>query len=302
VTLDPNVITAIQGATRAVVYGASALVVGSAVFDTVVLRRAAVLGPVERDAARARARQIGYLAAAALGLGYVARLYIQVIDSFLVALPTVEMLRQLIFSTRAWGLGVLAQLIISAGVLGLLIYARVTRGPHSGVVAATALLAAVSVPLTGHAIAHAGSAAVAVQATHVFAVGAWLGTLTVMWVVCSRTVSTDNVISLVRAFSPLALASAALIAMAGTAALFIHVGTPGELLSTRYGLVLLLKIGVFLSAAGVGYVNWRHVTPRLHLSGQRHLFSRAAGLEITLALVAVLLTTVLTNLPQPGDE
>jgi putative copper export protein len=302
VTLDPTVIAALQGATRAVVYGASTLIVGSAAFDTVVVRRAAALGPTERAAARARAREIGHLAAAALCLAYLARLYIQVIDSFLVVLPTVDMVRQLIFSTRAWGLGVLAQLIISASVLAMLTYARVTRTPNPGAAAASALLAAVSVPLTGHAVAHGGPAAVAVQAAHVFAAGAWLGTLTVMWLVCSRMASSDDLMSVVRAFSPVALASAALIAAAGTAAVFIHVGTPGELLSTRYGLVLLMKIAVFLTAAGVGYVNWRHVTPRLHQDGQRQLFSRTAALEIALAVVAILLTAVLTNLPQPGDE
>ena len=301
-TLHPDVIAALQGATRAAVYGASVVVVGAAVFDTIVLRRAAGLSLAERSAARARAREIGYLAAAALCLGYIARLYIQVLDTFLVFLPTVEMVRQLIFSTRAWGLGVLAQLIVSAAVLGLLTYVRVARTSGSVAVAATALFAAVSVPLTGHAMAHAGAAGVAVQAAHVFAAGAWLGTLTVMWLVCSRMVSTDDLISIVRAFSPVALASAALIATAGTAAIFIHVGTPRELLSTRYGLVLLSKIGVFLSAAGVGYVNWRHVTPRLQQAGQRQRFSHAAALEIALAVVAIMLTAVLTDLPQPGDE
>jgi putative copper export protein len=302
VTLDSTVIVALQGATRAAVYGSSMVVVGAAVFDTIVLRRAAGLSLAERSAARARAREIGYLAAVVLCLGYVARLYVQVIDSFLVFVPTVEMVRQLIFSTRAWGLGVLAQLIVSAGVLGLLTYVKVTRAAHPSVLVATALLAAVSVPLTGHAVAHGGPAAVAVQAAHVFAAGAWLGTLTVMWLVCSRMVSTDDLVSIVRAFSPAALASAALIAVAGTTALFIHVGTPRDLLFTRYGVVLLLKIAVFLTAAGVGYVNWRHLTPRLHQVGQRRLFSRTAAFEIALAVVAILLTAVLTNLPQPGDE
>jgi putative copper export protein len=49
-------------------------------------------------------------------------------------------------------------------------------------------------------------------------------------------------------------------------------------------------------------VNWRHLTPRLREPAQRGRFTRAAALEIALAIVALLLTTVLTNLPQPGDE
>ena len=57
-TLDPVVITAINSTTRAAVYGASALIVGAALFDVVVLRRASGLNPGERRAIQARALQI----------------------------------------------------------------------------------------------------------------------------------------------------------------------------------------------------------------------------------------------------
>lgn len=300
-TLDPVVITVIKSTTRAAVYGASTVVVGTAILDAVVLRRAIGLDPAARAAASARARHVGYLAAWVLCLGYIARLYIQVIDSFLVAVPTLEMLRLLIFSTRAWGLGVLAQLVISGSVLGLLSCARLTRAPGTPFIAAGAVLAAVSIPLTGHAIGHAGLVGVTVQSVHVLAVGGWLGTLTVLWLTCRQLASSDDLASIIRSFSPVALLSAALVATAGAASYFVHVGVPSQLLSSRYGAVLLLKISVFLAAAAVGYVNWRIVTPRLHESGVRARFTRTAGLEITLAIGAVLLTTLLTNLPLPGD-
>ena len=63
VTLDPAVITAIKSTTRAAVYGASALVVGAAVFQTLVLQRASGMSADERAYARTRARTIGYIAA-----------------------------------------------------------------------------------------------------------------------------------------------------------------------------------------------------------------------------------------------
>ncbi|MET0215951.1 MAG: hypothetical protein ABW292_23280, partial [Vicinamibacterales bacterium] len=97
-TLDPSTIAILTGATRAVAYAASTLIVGIAVFDAGVLEHAS-LPAAERDAARSRARTIGLLAAIALLLSYAARLYIQVIDSYLVAVPTVLMLQQLIFLT-----------------------------------------------------------------------------------------------------------------------------------------------------------------------------------------------------------
>ena len=302
-TLDPAVITAIKSTTRAAVYGASALVVGAAVFQTMVLHRASGMNADERAYARTRARTIGYVAAWVLLLSHVARLYIQVIDSFLVAMPTTEMLRQLFFSTRAWGLGILAQLIISASLVGFLMATRRARGALPWLMMGTALLAAVSVPLTGHAIGHAGPVAVAAQSTHVFAGGSWLGTLTVLWLSCRRLPSAAGLVAVIRAFSPVALTSAAVLALAGTATSFLHVGNLSHLLSTQYRCrAWYLKIAVFMSAAGAGYANWQHVTPRLEATGQRGTFTRSAALEIALAVVAMLLTTVLTNLEQPGDD
>lgn len=299
-TLDPVVITVIKSTTRAAVYGASALIVGAALFDVVVLRRAPELNPGERRAIETKVLQIAYGAGWVLFLAYVGRLYVQVIDSYLVFTPTLFMVRQLIFSTRAWGLGMFAQIVIAAGVLGLLIISKRKAGAP-GATTAAGLLAALSVPLTGHAVAHAGAIAVAAQAAHVFGVGGWLGTLTVLWMTCRRLAATEDLATIIQRFSPLALTSAALIALAGIATFFLHVGGFNELLSTSYGLVLLLKVAVFLSAASIGYVNWRHLTPRLRETGQRERFVRAAALEIALATTAILLTTVLTNLPQPGE-
>lgn len=293
--------TALQGTTRTAVYGATTLVVGAALFDAIVISRAFGLPPTEAAAARARARSIGFVAAMVLLAAYLTRLYLQVIDSFLVAVPSAEMLRQLFFLTRDWGHGMLAQIVISTLVIGLLIYARRAGSSAAAVIAVTAPMAAVSVPLTGHAVAHAGTIAVAAQATHVLAAGGWLGTLTVLWLIGRRMQSTANLASIVHAFSPVALTCAGFLGCAGAATYFLHVGGLGQLLTTPYGLVLVTKIAVFFSAAGVGYVNWKHLTPRLMEGGQRARFTQAAALEISLAIVAILLTTVLTNLPQPGE-
>ncbi len=304
-TLDPAVIAAIKTTTRAAVYGASALVVGAAVFQALVLPRATGMSADDRAFARTGARTIGYFAAWVLLLSHLARLYIQVIDSFLVAVPTTEMIGQLFFSTRTWGRGILAQIIISASLVGILLATRRARGTLPWWMTGTALLAAVCVPLTGHAIGHAGPVAVAAQSTHVLAVGSWLGTLTVLWLTCRRLPAAAGLAAVVRAFSPVALTSAAVLALAGVATYFLHVSSSGNLshlLSTQYGVVLVLKIAVFLSAAGAGYVNWQHVTPRLERTGGRATFTRSAALEIGLAVMAVLLTTVLTNLEQPEDE
>jgi len=299
VTLEPSTIAFLTAATRVVAYTASTLIVGVAVFDAAVLGRAS-LRETDRDTARSRARTFGQIAAIGLLFAYAARLYIQVIDSYLVAVPTVLMLNQLFFLTRAWGHGVLGQLIISGALVVFFFYVR--RGtPPAALLWIAASLAALSVPLTGHAASHGGPAALAVQSAHVFAAGSWLGTLAVLWLVCRNAVDTASLVSIISAFSPVALTSAPAIAVAGIAAFFIHVGAPRALISTGYGAVLLVKIALFVTAAGVGYVNWRHVTPDLARGGSRGQFTRAAALEIALGVMAVLATALLTSLPQPGE-
>ena len=297
-TLEPSTIAILTGATRAVTYAASTLIVGVAVFDAGVLRQAS-LREADRDRARTRARMIGARAAIVLLAAYAARLYIQVIDSYLVAVPTMLMIQQLIFLTRAWGHGLLAQLIISSALIVFFILLRRGNVP-TALLWIAAPLSALSVPLTGHAASHGGPTALAVQATHVLAVGSWLGTLAVVWVVC-RAIETADLVSVIRAFSPIALASAAMIAIAGTSAFVIHVGTPKDLLTTSYGGVLIVKIALFAAAAGVGYVNWRRVTPDLARGGPRSQFTRTAALELALGVMAILATALLTSLPQPGE-
>ena len=66
--------------------------------------------------------------------------------------------------------------------------------------------------------------------------------------------------------------------------------------------MLVTKIAVFLAAAGVGYVNWKHLTPRLTEGGQRARFNAGRGArDLPSRLSTILLTAVLTNLPQPGE-
>jgi putative copper export protein len=298
VTLDPSTIAILTGAARAAAYGAAAVVVGAAVFDGGVLRHAS-LPPAGCDSIRASARRVGRLAATVLLAAYAARLYIQVIDSYLVAVPTPLMLRQLLFLTRAWGLGVLGQLVSGSVLVSLFFLLRASARPSS-LVWIAAPIAALSVPMTGHAVSHGGPGAFIVQGTHVLAVGSWLGTLAVLWLTCRHT-DGARLVSVVTAFSPVALASAAMVVVAGIATLFVHVGTPAEVFTTSYGQVLLVKIALFAAAAGVGYVNWRHVTPGLARGGSPSQFTRAAALELTLGIVAVLATALLTSLPQPGE-
>ena len=293
--------TALQGTTRTAVYGATTLVVGAALFDAIVISRAIGLTPLDVASARARARGIGLVAASVLLVAYLTRLYLQVIDSFLVAVPSSEMLRQLFFLTRDWGHGMLAQIVISALVLCLLLYARGARsaahrrdcghGTDGGIVGSahgTCCRACGQ-----HRRRGAGDTCICRRRLARHVVGA----------VADRPAGAINGepgVHRSRLFAR-RVTCAGLLGFAGAATYFLHVGGLDQLLTTPYGLVLVTKIAVFLSAAGVGYLNWKHLTPRLTEGGQRSRFTQAAALEISLAVVAILLTAVLTNLPQPGE-
>lgn len=299
-TIDPAVLATLHGTARALIYSATLVVVGAAVFEALVLG-CATAGCDEAAALIAPTMRLESIGGAALVAAYVLRFYVQTVDTYLTFVPTPYMVRMLLFSTRGWGWGVLAQGILSVLALALLVQRPSAPWRRLATMSA-ALLAALAVPLTGHAIAHGGVFAVAVQVTHVLAAGSWLGTLAVLWCVTrGPRISMDALSQIVQRFSPVALGAAMALAVTGTGALYVHVEGLRDLVRTAYGAALLAKVGAFSAAAAMGYVNWKRVTPNLRSAGGFRLFSTTVLIEVACAAGAVLLTSVLTGLARPGD-
>ncbi len=137
---------------------------------------------------------------------------------------------------------------------------------------------------------------------HVLAVGAWIGGLAVVlslelrW---RRSRAPDEPESLLPAliprFSPVAMVSVGTLIVTGMLASWMHVPSIDALWTTGYGRLLVLKVTLVLVVLGIGTLNWRRLTPLLPTSAGQLTMRRAAGLELVLATVVLLITAILVR-------
>jgi putative copper resistance protein D len=183
------------------------------------------------------------------------------------------------------------------------------------VAAVCASVAAFTTGLTGHAVGMEDQAWITVVAhgVHVMAAGWWIGALILILIVTTRTDFERDVearVSLARVidrFSPVAIVAVSALVVAGGVATWRHVFVPAgiEGFASPYGLALLAKVGAFSGAALCGLYNWRVLSPALAGSADAaRQFRAMAWLEVSLGVVAVVLTALLGTLsmPEPPGE
>jgi len=231
--------------------------------------------------------------------------------------PVTLPLIQTIANQTLWGAGWKLQ-GISAAVAGVVFAAAYRSWPGAWVVAfPVVVLAAVSRPLTGHAL-EAGSwfsLPVILQAIHVVGASLWLGTLFAMAAIGLRRARVlpagDRarvIAAMVNGFSPLAQGAVAALFLAGSATAFLYLGSPAAIYGTVYGRVFAAKFVTFAAIAAIGYFNWQKVRPKLEEAAQGAeddtavgvLLLRSAGAELAVAGVVLALTAVLVALPMPS--
>jgi len=163
---------------------------------------------------------------------------------------------------------------------------------------------------TGHAVAMEEQLWLTVLAhgLHVVAAGWWIGGLIVILLITAGTdyerdtpsrVALANVID---RFSPIAIAAVTTLVVAGGVATWKHVVEPAGFggFASPYGLALLGKVAAFAGAALCGLYNWKVLRPQLASSPDAAGQLRSmAWLEISLGVVAVILTAVLGTLSMP---
>lgn len=298
---------------RWVQFLALVLTVGAVWFRQFVLGRIGREGSAYasvRGAAEGRAARIGHAAVVGLAVTLLLRLLAQsyamhgASDAFNVTLSA-----QMIAKTT-WGMGWLVQLagVIIAGA-GFHMAARM-RSFGWRLAALGIVLLALSLALSGHAASAPRLRVIAVVADvlHVLGASGWLGTLAVVLIAGLSPVAGridaergPMVADLIHAFSPVALASAALAAATGTFAAWLHVGTIPNLWSTRYGITLLVKLGVLGIVTMTGFYNWRFVRPRLGTDDATRHLVRSARVEVAVAILVLLVTAVLVASPTSMD-
>lgn len=179
-------------------------------------------------------------------------------------------------------------------LLGALVEVFGVRGGRW--ITAVATLPLVLFPgLTGHAnVAEARWLALAADGVHVAAVGTWLGALAAILIV-----GRGRLAPLVRAFSPVAVVSVALLVASGVAASLRMIDPISAYWTTAYGRTLLLKVGLFAVVAALGLRNWRILTPRMGEAEGTLRMVRAGALEVVVGQVVLVATALLVRMAPP---
>jgi copper transport protein len=207
-----------------------------------------------------------------------------------------------------WGHVWIAHVVLAVVAAAGFVAARAGRTVGWRIAGLAALGLAITPALGGHAADSKQLPAVIVAADflHVVGGGLWIGTLAVLAGagLTRDGMDLDEVIVTVRRFSPLALTSAAVIAVSGGVAAWAHLGVLSALWTTGYGRMLLIKLAIVGLVLAAGAYNWRQLTPRLNARAPaaRPTFARAVATELSLGALVFLATAILVAMPLPGME
>lgn len=225
--------------------------------------------------------------------------------------PSGDSLSTLLFRARwgrAWWVALVSALVVTWVAPRL----RGRTAALWATLAGAVLVFVAAHPWAGHPAAAARPAvAIATQLLHVIGAGGWLGSLALLTLVAipaanrldaARAGDADaRIAGLVRAFSPTALAFAALLGLTGLATAWGNLGGVAALWQSTYGRTLLFKLTLLAVVAGTGAYNWRRVLPSLgHPSGSAAL-RRSSLVELGAGLLVLAVTAVLVATPMPGE-
>jgi putative copper resistance protein D len=181
----------------------------------------------------------------------------------------------------------------------LAVAARLTVG-HGGAVALLALAIGALVPpaLTGHAATgdyhHSASVSLAV---HVVAVSLWVGGLVAIATYAGGRA--PHLGRVTQAFSPLAGACAVAVAATGVLNGYVRLPAPTDLVTTRYGWLLLAKAALLVVLLAFGRRHRRRTLPEV-AAGRPGAFRSLAGVEVLVMAATVALGVALSRTPPPA--
>ena len=216
-------------------------------------------------------------------------------------------------TSTVWGWGWLLQLVMALVAAVALWSARrggiASRAWYVALVVGVVL--AFTPALAGHAIASPSFPALAVvsDGLHVIGASGWIGSLAILVFAGMPAALTGEradreaiVANLVNAFSPTALAFAALVVLSGVLASWLHVRELSALWETDYGKALLWKLGLLTFVIGIGGYNFLRVRPTLGRAPGAMRMRRNASVEVAVAAIVLLITAVLVATPTPAER
>jgi copper transport protein len=201
------------------------------------------------------------------------------------------------------GTDLLLRLAPLAGAgIALVVASRRARWRRPASWAAGALVALAL--LADAAASHAATVAapwlgITLQWLHAVGIAVWLGGLAGVLVELRDPEAGDRA-RLVRGFSRWATAGILLVAVTGVLRAASELHNPGELASTDYGRLLLVKLGLFAGLALLGAFNHFRNVPA-GAGGVRSV-RRLGSVELLLGTTAIVVASVLVTTPPPADS
>jgi putative copper export protein len=239
-----------------------------------------------------RVARIGMYASLALIPVAFARLYMQ-LDAMRFPGESLTTSFNPLLTTTVWGKAWAAQIAfagVSAGAFGASLHARSTVA----ITSISLTIVALTFSLSGHAASaeRFRSAVVSADALHVVTAGTWIGTLAVIVITWRALRELHAVAAIINAFSPLALASAAMLTVSGVAGALVHVTPLSSVFTSSYGRVLLVKLFLVAIVIATGWFNWKRHTARISADEGTALQSGAIR-ELSAAVAVILATAAL---------
>jgi len=278
--------------------------IGVTAFRTLVLPRAGGINPEMKARMEHRAAVLGLAASMLVIVSAVARLFLE--SEMMSAMPDMQAMGMADMAMHTqWGFAL--RLELGAAIVALVSFVLAARRLRAAWLLAgiSAIVLAVTPALAGHAAASPRFTALMIVTDflHVLGGATWLGNLlSIMLIGVPIALMLDGpgrweaVASLVNAFSPIALASVAIVVASGVIASWVHLEHFAALWQSAYGQVLLLKLALVAITVIIGAYNFRRVQPQLvHQDGSARL-QRSAAIELSVGLLILLVTGFLTGI------
>lgn len=288
---------------RAFSFAGVLVLIGATSFRMLVLPRAREIKPDTRSQMERRAAVLGLAASALVIISAFIRISLE--SEMMSATPGMQTMSMTDMAMHTqWGFALRLEIVTALVALASFALAAWRLRSAWLVASISAVVLAVTPALAGHAASSPRFTSVMIAADflHVLGASSWLGSLfAVMIVGVPLAFALDgverwsSVASLVNSFSPLALASAAVVVVSGLIASWIHLEHLSALWQTTYGQALLAKLFLVAITFTIGAYNFRRVQPQLvHEVGSARL-RRSAALELSVGFLVLLVTGFLTG-------
>jgi putative copper export protein len=280
-------------------------VIGAVTFRFLVAGNARGLAPAVRSESIARAARVGLVSAAFA----IAAAALRLVAQSIALLGEIGADVMILLTGTTWGTAWIIH--AAAATAALAAFGLAVRGvPGAWALAAIAVPGLAASPsLSGHAAAVQSLQPIPIVADilHVAAGGTWIGGLLVLFAAGLPAARSDGPLGghfdrLVAAFSPIALASAAIILATGAFASLIHIGSPADLITTRWGQLLTLKIAAALAVAAFGARNFLRLRHGILEPAGAERLRQSAAAELAIGAIVLLVTAFLVATSPPSEE